>query len=214
MTPYGTVGQQVDLGIPGVEPWRYCNPLAYLRYISILNHVFGEVMKSCIEYGQALTFILYTDELCPANPFRPGKVRKPQGIFWYILQWPDWIFKWSAMWLVLGVIRSATIDKMPGGISAFYARILELCFLDSDRTMSNGAQLLHSGEVCSATFKHAGLLADGDCLKKVHGYKGAQGLTPCMDSGNLMRVKNLALVLAAGKHLSVATLDGIEFNKH
>ena len=44
VTPYGTVIQQVDLGIPGVEPWEYCNPVAYLRYISTLNDAFGEVM--------------------------------------------------------------------------------------------------------------------------------------------------------------------------
>ena len=57
-------------------------------------------------------------------------------------------------------------------------------------------------------------MADEDCLKKVHGYKGAQGLKPCMDCGNLMKVKNRALVPAAGNHLSVATLDGIDFNKN
>ena len=51
-------------------------------------------------------------------------------------------------------------------------------------------------------------------MKKVHDYKGAQGLKPCMDCGNMMKVKNRALVPAAGKHLSVATLDGIDFNKN
>ena len=44
VTPYGTVIQKVDLGIPGVEPWEYCHPLAYLRHISTLNNAFGEVM--------------------------------------------------------------------------------------------------------------------------------------------------------------------------
>ena len=123
VTPYGTVIQQVDLGIPGVGPWEYCNPLAYLRYISTLNNAFGEVMKSCIECGQALTMILYMDELCPGNLFRPEKGRKLQGVYWCIQEWPDWILKRSAMWPVLGVIRSATIEKMPGGISAFYAKV-------------------------------------------------------------------------------------------
>ncbi len=35
-----------------------------------------------------------------------------------------------------------------------------------------------------------------------------------MGCGNMMKVKNRALVLAAGKHLSVATLAGIDFNKN
>ena len=212
VTAYGTVIQKVDLGIPGVEPWEYCNPIAYLRYISTLNNAFGEVMKSCIVAGQALTMLLYLDELCPGNPFRPEKGRKVQGIYWCIKEWPDWILTRTAMWPVFGVIRSATIDKMPGGISAFYAKILEICFLDGDRTMSDAIQLICNDKAFTATFKYGGLLADEDCLKKVHDYKGAQGLKPCMACGNLMRVSNLALVPAGGKHLSVATLDGIVFN--
>ena len=81
VTAYGTVIQKVDLGIPSVEQWEYCNPLAYLRYISTLNNAFGEVMKSCIEKGVPLTMILYLDELCPGNPFRPEKGRKVLGVY-------------------------------------------------------------------------------------------------------------------------------------
>ena len=212
VTAYGTVIQKVDLGIPGVEPWEYCNPLAYLRYISTLNNAFGEVMRSCIVKGVSLTMILYMDELCPGNPFRPEKGRKIQGIYWCIKEWPDWMITRSAMWPVFGVIKSATIDKMPGGISAFYAKVLEICFLGSGHRMSDGVQLICNGHVFSTSFKYGGLLADEDCLKKVHSYKGAQGIKPCMDCGNLLRVKNPALVPAGGRHLTAATLDGIVRN--
>ena len=211
-TPYGTVIQHVDLRIPGVAPWEYCNPLAYLRYISGLNNAFGEVMKSCIEPGKPLTIILYMDELCPGNPYRPEKGRKLQGIYWCIQEWPDWILRRSAMWPVLGVVLSATVDKMEGGISAFYARILEICFTEGNHTMLNGVQLLCNGTAFSVTFAYGGLLADEDCLKKVHGYKGAQGLKPCMDCSNLLKVQNSALVPAGAKHLSTSTLEGIEAN--
>ena len=197
VTPYGTVNQQVDLGILSVESWEYCNPLAYLRYISTLNNAFGEVMKSCIECGQALTMILYMDELCPGNPFRPEKGRKLQGVYWCIQEWPDWILKRSAMWPVFGVIRSATVDKMPGGISAFYAEVLDMCFLSGSHTMQHGAQLACNGESFHVNFKYGGLLADEDCLKKVHNYKGVQGIKPCMDCGNLMKVKTVPLCLQA-----------------
>ena len=100
------------------------------------------------------------------------------------------------MWPVLGVVLSATVDKMEGGISAFYARILEICFTDGNHTMLNGVQLLCNGTAFAVTFAYGGLLADEDCLKKVHGYKGAQGLKPCMDCSNLLKVQNGALVPA------------------
>ena len=214
VTPYGTVIQQVDLRIPGIAPWEYCHPLAYLRYVSGLNNAFGEVMQSCIEPGKPLTVILYMDELCPGNPFRPEKGRKLVGIYWCILEWPDWILRRSAMWPVLGVILSATVESMEGGISAFYARILELCFTDGAHTMLNGVQLVCNGKAFSVTFAYGGLLADEDCLKKVHGYKGAQGTKPCMDCANLMNVQNRALVPAGAVHISTSTLEGIEFNKN
>ena len=171
-------------------------------------------MKSCIKPGKPLTMILYMDELCPGNPFRPEKGRKIQGIYWCILEWPDWILRRSAMWPVLGVILSATVEKFPGGISGFYAKILEICFVDGDRTMLDGMQLVCHGEAFQATFKYGGLLADEDCLKKVHCYKGAQGIKACMDCSNMMRVKNSALVPAGSKHISTASLVGIKFNKN
>ena len=62
------------------------------------------------------------------------------------------------------------------------------------------------------TFEYGGLLADEDCLKKVHSYKGAQGCKPCMDCSNMMNVANPALVPAGAKHLSTSTLEGIVFN--
>ena len=123
-------------------------------------------MKSCIVPGEALAMILYMDELCPGNPFRPEKGRKLQGIYWCILEWPDWILRRSAMWPVLGVILSSTVEKMPGGISGFYAKILEICFIDGERTMLNGVKLVCNGEAFRVTFQYGGLLADEDCLQK------------------------------------------------
>ena len=215
-TAYGTVIQKVDLGVPGVQPWEYCHPLAYLRYISTLNNSFGEVMQSCLEgvEGEALTVILYMDELCPGNPYRPDKARKLQGVYWCLQEWPDWILRRSALWPVFGVLRSSTVEKMRGGIGAFYAKVLEICFLDGPHTMLQGVQLVCNGKSFAVTFKYGGLLADEDCLKKVHGYKGAQGIKACMDCGNLMRVKTIARVPAGCKHISTPTLRGIKRNKN
>ena len=71
-----------------------------------------------------------------------------------------------------------------------------------------------NGKSFAVTFKYGGLLADEDCLKKVHGYKGAQGVKACMDCGNLMRVKTIARVPAGCKHISTPTLRGIRRNKN
>jgi len=156
VTPYGTVVQTVDFGMKGVAPWEYCHPAAYLRYISTLNDAFGKVMRACIDAarGEPLTMILYLDELCPGNPYRPEKARKLQGVYWCIQEWPDWILNRSAMWPVFGVLRSATVDKMPGGIGAFYAKVLSMCFVDGHHTMDQGVQLVCNEHAISVTFKY------------------------------------------------------------
>ena len=44
-TPYGRVVQLMYFeGLE--EPWEYCEPRAYLRYLSTLNGSYGEIMKN------------------------------------------------------------------------------------------------------------------------------------------------------------------------
>ena len=80
--------------------------------------------------------------------------------------------------------------------------------------MQHGAQLVCNGESFHVNFKYGGLLADEDCLKKVHNYKGAQGIKPCMDCGNLLKVKNRAFLPASLTHIDATTLADIDFNKN
>lgn len=112
------------------------------------------------------------------------------------------------MWPVLGLIKSEHIDRMPGGISAFMANILELCFADGQHS---GIQIVYKNERSMLQCEYGGIMADEDALKKVHGYNGAQGLKPCMDCGNLVR--NTDVCRPAGLiSLSAVTLDDVDFN--
>ena len=192
-TPYGPVVQRIDLNIPSIDSnWEYVHPCAYLYYISTLIDAFGDVMRSCFRPGEAMRIVLYMDELCPGNPFRTDKARKLQAVYWCCLQWPAWLLNRSIIWPILGIIRSKVLDKLSGGISAFMAKVLELLFLDTPQSLRRGLQIVWKDERIPLRGEYNGFMADEDCLKKVHDYKGAQGLKCCMDCSNLLNTANEA----------------------
>ena len=187
-TPYGRVVQKIKLDIPNMEGhWEFCHPLAWLYYMSSLSGAFCEVMKKCVDdHGSCLTMIFYIDEVCPGNPFRHDKARKLQAIYWCILEWPCWLLKRSAMWPIFSVLRSKFADAIPGGLSGFVAKILEICFLGDNPCQPGVTITRESRDRFRVAFKFGGILADEDALKKLNGYKGAQGIKVCMDCFNLV----------------------------
>ncbi len=79
MTPYGRVVQTTST--VDTNDWQYCNPFAYLYYLSTLNDPFGLIMLQLREPGEAVTVVLYVDELQPGNPWRPEKARQVQAVY-------------------------------------------------------------------------------------------------------------------------------------
>ena len=63
-THYGYVIQQLDLGHDDLRFWEYCNPFAWLYYISTLNNEFGQVMRDYLRPGRPMTIAIYADEVC------------------------------------------------------------------------------------------------------------------------------------------------------
>ena len=174
-TPYGRVVQQIDLPVPDLPQWEYCNPLAYMYHVSTLSDDFCRVMTDCLQPQEPAHIILYIDEVVPGNPFRPKRSRTIQCIYWMVEQWPEWLIGRSAAWPILGVLRSTFLDSYPGGISGFFAKILRIMFMDENSfaqsviiTRREGPQLLLRGE-------YHGTIADEKALKEIHGYKGASG---------------------------------------
>ena len=172
-TPYGRVVQTMDIGLS--EPWEYCEPKAYLRYMSSLSDSYAEVMGS-IDGPTKFSVVLYLDEICPGNPFRPDKARKLWGLYWACVQWPSWLLARSGFWPVLGLIKSSTLNNFPGGEGAFWKYIMRLFKNDIH------IQLVYREERVPVTLSYIGTLADEAALKAVTDFKGASGIKICMDT--------------------------------
>lgn len=179
LTVYGPVVQQMN--IPGIGTWEYCEPRAYLRHMSELSDGYVEALRSLNNQTHNMSVVLYLDEIVPGNPFRPDKARKLWGVYWACLEWPGWVLARSAVWPVLGVIKSKTLDACPGGVSFFWKHIVGL-FKDS-----MVVQLVHKEDRIPLTLKYAGTLGDESALKQVSCFKGASGIKCCMDPWSSLR---------------------------
>ena len=170
------------------EPWEYCEPRAYLRYLSTLNDSYGEIMSQ-YSNGSTLHVIMYLDEIVPGNPFRQDQGRKIMGVYWACLEWPGWLLARSGFWPVLGIMKSKTIhDKLPGGVSAFWKHIVRL-FKDDIHV-----QVVYKEERIPFTLKYAGTMADEAALKDANNFKGASGIKPCMDCKGLINTTDDSLL--------------------
>jgi hypothetical protein len=173
-TPYGRVVQSCDLGVPKLKSWEYCHPLAYLHYISTLTGAFGQVMRECIPEGTPGHIIVYVDEICPGNPFRPDKSRTLQCIYWCFSQWPQWLISRSAAWPCFGILRTELQDWIPGGVSGFMRKILLLMFM-GEHSFDTGVVLVVDSKRLLIRGVFDGFLADLKALKEASGLKGSSG---------------------------------------
>jgi hypothetical protein len=188
-TVYGRVVQTMQL--PGLdEPWEYVEPRAYLRYMSSLSDSYAEVMNST-EGPTKFTVILYLDEICPGNPFRPDKARKLWSMYWACLEWPSWLIARSGFWPILGLIKSSTLNSLAGGEGMLWKCIMQL--------WKGGVrlQIVFKEQRIPISLTYRGTLADEAALKAVNDFKGASGIRFCMEPSLFQRHHTYTLCLLA-----------------
>ena len=176
VTPYGRVVQKRYIGVPGLDYWEYCHPLAWMYYVSTLTITFGQMLSACIQDGTAAHIIIYIDEVCPGNPFRPDKSRTLQCIYWCMSEWPQWLISRSAAWPCLALLRSKFVEWLPGGISGLMRVILEIMFLGPN-SLSEIGVVIQVADNMSLVIRGVfdGILADLKALKESFGWKGTSG---------------------------------------
>ena len=188
MTPYGTVIQRVRLGAPGLEFLDICNPFALLYYLATLSTAFGAMMYECVEAaaGLPLRLVVYADEMCPGNPYRPEKSRTLQCVYWAFADWPGHVLSRTFAWPCLCLIRSSVIEKIPGGMSYICRLLLRIFYpIDDGNSFTRGV-MLHVRDVAfvvCAVF--AGFLCDLKGHKENTEWKGYNGNVCCLSCANV-----------------------------
>ena len=97
MTPYGQVLQSMTLPFEAPKTWEYNDPRAMIYYMSQISTHFSDIMYAsaqravCTHNRRPLRVILYLDELVPGNALRHDCGRSMWGIYWALLDWPEWV---------------------------------------------------------------------------------------------------------------------------
>ena len=202
-TPYGNVVQRLELNAPGLNFLNVCHPFAFLWYLSSISTAFAELMSSACEQagGYGLRLVIYVDEMCPGNPFRPEKSRTLQCVYWAFVDWPAHVLSRTFAWPCLCLIRSCVVDQIPGGMSYICRMLLRLFFPEGDgHSLARGVMLPFGDRSCLCHGRFAGFLCDLKGHKENTAWKGYNGNVCCLTCGNVdLRVR--------GKHGRIIGID-------
>jgi hypothetical protein len=143
-TPYGKVVERMKLNATGLKYLDICNPFALLFYLSSMSVAFAALMTDAVARagGRALRLIIYTDEMCPGNPYRPEKSRTLQCVYWAFADWPAHVLSRTFAWPCLCLIKSSTVANIEGGMSYVCRMLLRIFFPTGDgHSLSRGVMI-------------------------------------------------------------------------
>ena len=191
-TPYGKVIQTVHLDAPKLKYLDVCSPLALLYYLGMLSVTFAEIMHDLCRSGRPLRLIIYADEMCPGNPFRPEKSRTLQCVYWCFADWPDFMLTRTFAWPVLTLIRSTVVSSIAGGMAYVCRLLLRLFFPENGHSLSgSGVPMSVRGFTFTVTAVFAWFLCDLKGYKENLGWKGTTGTLCCLNCVNVAKKKNV-----------------------
>ena len=119
--------------------------------------------------------ILYTDEVCPGNQLRHEATCKVQIFYWGIKCAAG--LSVDQLWFTLGLARSTIVNRLPGGMSGYVKKALQLFF--EPFNVHQGIQLRVRNEVHIKFAKFGMFLADEVSLKEVFNFRGTSGILLC-----------------------------------
>ena len=184
-TPYGKLIDSMHFNAETTI--EYCNPFALLFVIARLSYPFFSLLSDIAHRASPFKLVLYIDEVCPGNPLRPDKSRTTQCVYWTFADLPANILVQSGMWFVFCAVRSSLVLELPGKVSGFMRRILNIFFKENGASMDRGVVVHHNGSSTLVTATFSGFIADEKALKEVYNIKGASGSKPCPTCLNVVQ---------------------------
>ena len=144
----------------------------------IIHHTRGEVAR----------FSLYIDEVTPGNALRPGLGRQYMSCYWTLLDLPSWFRSSQWGWFYLMFIEARQLKRIPDGIGAVVASLIEKFWDPSGWDMARLGVRMSVGQDTWAVVKIslACFIADEKALKELSSAKGASARKPCIRCANIV----------------------------
>ena len=157
--------------------WSYLRPGAILAKMCSLNGAF------------ALRVACYQDEIKPGNVLRPDAGRTLCCLYWCLMDLPSWALARTGGWVHFATFPYKLLDKLPGGYSSLFARMLNVLEADQGHFTLFAAPGLPI-RAPSGNFWAKGcfglVVSDEKALKEVWSLRGASGTKPCVFCKNIV----------------------------
>ena len=154
-----------------------------LHYLSLISAPFSAIMGS-ICTDQPLSVVIYSDAVVPGNPLRHDKGRTFEAIYWTLLEFPEWVLCRQSTWFCFGVLTSAKLAKIPGGLGSVIPYVLESLWHDEEVTY---VCIKCNDEHKMVGLKFAGFLADLEGHAKMGQFKTTGATKPCISCANVVQ---------------------------
>ena len=92
--------------------------------------VHGEAWPSRDAFANAAVgrVVLYADEVRPGNALRPDEGRLYLGVYWGVMEFPEWFRNSPNGWLPLCYVRSTALEQLEAGLSELMVSLLGVFF--------------------------------------------------------------------------------------
>ena len=197
-TPYGPIFKSFDIATDeGQVKIEYACPFAFL-YHACANTPLYSFLKRALCLALEGRIVIYWDETRPGNLLRPDIARSMTGIFWGIADLPDWWRCKAAFWFVFAHVPTKIMQKVKGGASAVFLKMLQIFWASDDHNMERLGVRCRGSEVLK--FKYGFIIVDEKAEKELLGLKGAGGMRMCASCLNCVKTEKR---LPAGSNLVI-----------
>jgi len=167
------------------------DPFAYLwavasrrRFADILERA---VLKHPPRADSPWNILQYADEVTPGNVKKSDNQKRIHGMYWTFVELGNDALAKEDVWATISALRSTTLGRVDGGMSAVMAVVLKAFFSDDGHNMQHGgcAVMLH-GRPVRIWAKFGGFISDESALHSIWLCKGASGTKICILCMNMV----------------------------
>lgn len=137
------------------------------------------LLRGCVDAKPRgiLSLVIYGDQMTPGHPYLPAKSRTHQCVCWIFTGLPHYVIQLSGDWFVFATVRSATLDKLPGGCSQPMGMVLRSLFNPDGNSFDKDIMLPAQSDDADFVLRArlGGLLCDDKAHTHNFSFKGAAG---------------------------------------
>ena len=171
--------------------WTLASPQAVFRKLVAHSPFLQTVLRSLEvdnSYSNPLSIVHYHDEVTSGNLLAPVKSRSFYAFRFTFKELGKHLLTCQQMWFEYAILRSSVLEKVVGGISYVFRRLMHLFFTSHESFRLVGVQLDDLGNGPTVLFgKNTNLIADMEAAHGTFDLKGSSAIMCCMKCANCVK---------------------------